>query len=108
MFFNMQNNNKAVKNGEKVLLQNIAENRKFFVPMLARTFNLQESKQYDNLTDESLEEILKNPQKIDLDQNPRNYLYHTDKDKFDDSKQVKIRLLCPFKLEHINWEKRTV
>lgn len=39
-FFNMQNNNTAVKNGEKILLQSIAENRKLFVPMLAKPFTL--------------------------------------------------------------------
>ena len=53
-FFNMQNNNKAVKEACKVVLDRVAINQKIFVPMLAKTFTLQESAGYDNLTDQKL------------------------------------------------------
>lgn len=35
--------------------------------MLAKQFDLDESYSYDQLSDEQLEEILKTPQKIDID-----------------------------------------
>ena len=34
-FFNMQNNNKAVKEANKIVLDSIVINQKIFVPMLA-------------------------------------------------------------------------
>jgi len=40
IFFNMQNNNKAVKEGNKLVLESILINQKIFVPMLATPFDL--------------------------------------------------------------------
>ena len=53
-FFNMQNNNKAVKEWNKLLLDKIAINQKLFVPMIAKVFDLDESAQYDDLSDEKI------------------------------------------------------
>ena len=60
-FFNMQNNNKAVKEGNKLLLDKIAINQKLFVPMIAKVFDLDESAQYDDLSDEKFQYYLQNP-----------------------------------------------
>ena len=51
-FFNMTNQNKAVKETQKVLLDKIAENQKLFIPMIAKVFDLKESSTYDSVTEE--------------------------------------------------------
>ena len=66
MFFNQQNSNKAVKSGQNLLLAKVAVNRKLFVPMLAKVFDLDESAEYDGLTEEKLLSLEKRgPEKID-------------------------------------------
>jgi hypothetical protein len=66
MFFNQQNSNKAVKSGQNLLLAKVAVNRKLYVPMLAKVFDLAESAQYDGLTEEKLLGMEKRePEKID-------------------------------------------
>ena len=105
-FFNMQNNNKAVKEAQKVILPKIAVNQKLFVPMIAKTFDMEESNLYDDLTDEKLDYFLQNPQNIDLTKNHRAYAYHANKNIFEPTKEVMIRLLCPFRL-NIDFSKNT-
>jgi hypothetical protein len=66
MFFNQQNSNKAVKSGQNLLLAKVAVNRKLYVPMLAKVFDLAESAEYDGLTEEKLLGMEKRePEKID-------------------------------------------
>jgi hypothetical protein len=63
-FFNMQNNNKAVKEANKIVLDSITINQKIFVPMLAAPFDIQSSLQYDGLTDQKLQEFLDKPERL--------------------------------------------
>jgi hypothetical protein len=51
-FFNLQNDNKFVKEGSKIILDSIHTNLKIYAPMLARKFTLEESHSYDNMTNE--------------------------------------------------------
>ena len=39
---------------------------KFYVPMFAKKFDMQESNSYDNMDDESFRKILLNPEVLDL------------------------------------------
>ena len=39
----------------------IATNKKIYVPMIAKIFDLEESEQYDGLTDERTEQFMKSP-----------------------------------------------
>lgn len=47
----MQNNNKAVKEGQKLILPSITVNKKLFVPMLAKELDIEEATRYENLND---------------------------------------------------------
>lgn len=46
-----------VKEAEKVILPYIAVNQRLYVPMLAKKFDLEESKLYDDLTDEKFKQF---------------------------------------------------
>ena len=74
--------------------------------MLAKTFDLEESKMYDGLTDELLNHWLSNPQKLNLDGDSKRISYHTNKQAFNPSESVKIRLLFNSKL-NINFQTQT-
>ncbi len=80
-FFNMQNNNKAVKEGQKLILNSIAVNQKLFVPMIAKVLDIKEAMSYEDLGDEKLATIMAQPEQLELDKNPQYYAYHTDKNK---------------------------
>jgi hypothetical protein len=54
----MQTNSSVVKKAFKKSLPKVMIAQKFYVPMLAKIFDLQESKMYDGLTDESLDHWL--------------------------------------------------
>ena len=59
--------------------------------MLVRDFDMKESNQYNNLTDEKFLELTKNrKEKIMHEINPD---YHTDEEEHDSDTQVKIRVL---------------
>jgi hypothetical protein len=107
-FFNMQNNNKAVKEGQKLILDKIALNKKLFVPRIAKPFDLEESNEYDTLTDEKLQGFLDNPQHIDLSKHKRHYIYHTDMSKYEPDREVMIRLLTPYKFDHVDFDRHLV
>jgi hypothetical protein len=48
--------------------------------MLAKVFDMEESKQYDDLTDEKLDHFLANPHIMELTStNLRKFTYHTSK-----------------------------
>ena len=72
--------------------------------MIAKIFDMDESNLYDNMSDDQLEKILSNPQSVDLTKNKRAYSYHTNKSMFEPTKEVMMRLLCPFKL-NVDFEK---
>ena len=57
-FFNIVNDNKLVKEGAKVILDSIRTNHKLFAPMLTREFTLEESHQYDSMSDEKFNELV--------------------------------------------------
>lgn len=61
--------------------------------MLAKRFDLEESKMYDGLNDESLEKWLSNPQELDLSLDPLQLAYHTNKKAYIPTEHVKIRLI---------------
>lgn len=104
-FFNMQNNNRAVKEGQKLILNAIALNQKLFVPMIARELDIREAASYDSLSDETLDALIANPEQLDLDP---PYLYHTNKAQHQPHREVMIRLLSPYKLDHIDFASRKV
>ena len=56
-FFNLQNDNKLIKESAKITLDSIRVNTKIYVPMLAPRFTLSESNSYDSLTDSRFEAI---------------------------------------------------
>ena len=91
-FFNIQLNNKAVKEASKVVLDKIFVNQKLFVPFLAKTYDLAESALYDNLDDGMVEEGFETQPLLE----GVSQMYHTDKEAHDPATQVMIRLLCPF------------
>jgi hypothetical protein len=53
--FNAQTNTKAVRKVVKSSLPEIATNKKFYIPMIAKIFDLEESNLYDGLTNEGTE-----------------------------------------------------
>ena len=63
-FFNLQNANKLVKEGSKLVLDRIATNQVIYVPMLSKVFDMEESKLYDLLTDEVVIHYSKRTQKL--------------------------------------------
>lgn len=75
--------------------------------MLAKVFDMDESNLYDNMSDEKLDQILNSPQSVDLSKSKRAYSYHTNKSMFEPTKEVMMRLLCPFKL-NVDFEKHEV
>ena len=73
--------------------------QELFVPMLAKIYDLQESAFYDNLTSEKLEQIRsRGPEPLKLDKKLRYYVYHTNPAHFHQSKEVKMRVLAPYRL----------
>lgn len=56
-FFNLMNDNKLVKEGAKIILDKIETNIKIYVPMLTPKFTMEESNQYDSMTDEKFLKI---------------------------------------------------
>ena len=62
--------------------------------MLAKIFDLEESKEYDNLTDEGLEDLLTKPEILNFEGKKTKYVLREDSHGQD--VHVKIRLLCPF------------
>ena len=67
--------------------------------MIAKIFDMEESHRYDGLTDESLATFLNNPEVLDLSDEKSDYALTFDKQKFDSTKQIKMRLLCPFEIK---------
>jgi len=65
--------------------------------MIAKVFDIDESCQYDNLNNEMFESFSSNPQTIQDD--PKLSKCHDNKKIFNPETHVKVRLLCPFKLE---------
>lgn len=53
-FFNLQNDNKLVKESSKIILDMISINQIIYVPMISKVFDMEESELYDNLTDEDV------------------------------------------------------
>ena len=51
------NDNKLVKEGAKIILDKIETNIKIYVPMLTPKFTMEESNQYDSMTDEKFLKI---------------------------------------------------
>lgn len=96
--FNSQTNTKAARKVVKSSLLEIATNKKIYVPMIAKEFDIEESNLYDGLTNEGTEYFLNNPQMIGLNKESSFYMCHDIKQKFSPYNQVKIRVLCPFKL----------
>jgi len=64
--------------------------------MIAKIFDMEESHRYDGLSDESFATILNNPEVLDLSGEQSDYALTFDKQKFDSTKHIKMRLLCPF------------
>lgn len=56
-FFNIQNDNKMVKSGTKLILDKVEVNQVIYVPMLAKVFDMNESDSYIGLTDEKIEAL---------------------------------------------------
>jgi hypothetical protein len=52
-FFNLQNL-KFIKTGSKIVYDRIAINQVFFVPMIAKVFDMHESSKYDNMSDKDV------------------------------------------------------
>ena len=50
-FFNVVNDNKFVKSGAAMALPGIKVRRKIYVPKMVKEFELEETKQYCNMTD---------------------------------------------------------
>ena len=50
--FNMMNNSKSIKKGLKMEIDGIQTKQVFYAPMITNKFDLEESKSYDNLTEE--------------------------------------------------------
>ena len=90
-FFDIQNDNKFIKSSSSLGLPSINQRQKIYCPMLVRDFDMKESNQYNNLTDEKFLELTKNrKEKIMHEINPD---YHTDEEEHDSDTQVKIRVL---------------
>lgn len=49
-FFNLSSANRAIKQMSKLKLDSIELNQVFYVPMLAKIFDMQESESYNNVT----------------------------------------------------------
>ncbi len=76
---------KRYKKANKAGLVEIKTNKVIYVPMIAKVFDMEESRKYDNLTNEKLDNILAE-QKIEcFDQSSNALLYHTLKEKHDSS-----------------------
>jgi hypothetical protein len=53
-FFNLQNDNKLIKESQKIIYDSIAINQVFYVPMIAKVLDMEESQTYDCLDDEQV------------------------------------------------------
>jgi len=73
--------------------------------MIAKVLDMEESTLYDELSDEQVRQFSKREEK--LVEGLESYQFHTDKRAFDDSKEVKIRLLCNQALT-VDFRARTV
>jgi hypothetical protein len=49
---------------------------KFYAPMIAKIFDVEESNQYDNMNDEDLKIFMQKPELIDLSKDKSNYIMH--------------------------------
>lgn len=65
-FFNLQNSNRLIKEGSKIVLDRIATNQVIYVPMLSKIFDMEESTLYDSLSDEDVMNYSKRTQKLSL------------------------------------------
>ena len=63
--------------------------------MLAKIYDLEEAKQYDNLTNEKLDHLKRNPQVVDF--TGKDLRFHTDSANYDPDTQVKVRFLHNYK-----------
>ena len=52
---NVPSNNKLIKNSQKIVFDSINIDKVLFVPMIAKRFTMQESHEYDGLTDQDIE-----------------------------------------------------
>jgi len=93
-FFNLQNDNKLVKEGSKLILDRIATNQVIYVPMLSKIFDMEESKLYDSLTDEDVIQYSKRTQKLAMFDK-----FHTKKEQFNSNTHVRVRILHNEKLD---------
>ena len=60
--------------------------------MIAKRLTLDESAQYDDLSESDFARLRANPEQLDLT-NPESLRYHTSKAEHDETTHVKIRLL---------------
>ena len=90
-FFNLVNENKLAKEGNKIILDSIRTNMKLVVPMLTSQFTLAESKTYDSLTDAKFQQIV--AQAREEIGTLSNFSTNYREGQFDSSTHVKIRLL---------------
>lgn len=67
--------------------------------MLTKVFDMEENLKFENFSETEIDEILKTKEKI-LELNPT---YHTNTNQYDNSTHVMIRLLCPYKLDNIDF-----
>jgi hypothetical protein len=91
-FFNIQKHNMFAKEGSKIILDKILINQVIYVPMIAKVLDMEESTMYDELSDEQVRQFSQREEK--LVDGLESYQYHADKRAFDESKEVKVRLLC--------------
>ena len=91
-FFNIVNENKLVKQGNKLLLDRIETNMRIYVPMLTPKLNMQEQYNYDDMTDEKFQSLIDSGTKEVLNAEIDSK-FHTTEADFNPSTHVKIRLL---------------
>lgn len=88
-FYNVMSHSKNVKRGMLLSIDGIRTKQIFFVPMIAKRYTMEESAQYDNLTEEKINQL--EPEVLDFSN--QDVKYHTSKADFDEMTHVKIRLL---------------
>ena len=88
-FFNLQNDNMFIKEGSKLILDIIAHNQVFYVPMITKIFDMEESIQYDLLTDQEVTKLSQRTESLIVSDTS----FITQKQNFNEQTHVKIRLL---------------
>lgn len=93
-FFNMQNDNKLVVQGMKVIRDSISINQVLYVPMIAKVFDMEEAKVYETLTDADVLRLSKQTPTLSS-----TVKYHVNAKQHDPSCQVKVRILYNDRLD---------